>query len=326
MHIILNYRFKYVILCISDSLPEDVPQILINREPLKHLNFDVELLGDCDAIVEELCKHLNWDNKSRSPLLHEISKCELKTPTSSDLDDSGSDNVKGQGSLENKSEEGKSDDRNCDQKTAKEVSNLQHVKVCDEIDENNSVKNDKKPHIPVSVVLDNSESCTVINKSDSSPVITSQKTDETDGLTIDGNTSLETSSKITESETQDRSVADESRSKTTSENFKLDSKDSSLSGESKSNSALAVDSNKNGLLLSDDPKDEEDDDDEDFEITNMWKSGHHGSLAKRLEGIYLPKMAKMIKLCIHRIITQLRWIFFILHTDWELSISTLTGY
>ncbi|XP_071129385.1 NAD-dependent protein deacetylase sirtuin-1-like [Mytilus edulis] len=277
---------------IPNSLPEDVPQILINREPLKHLNFDVELLGDCDAIVEELCKHLNWDNKSRSPLLHEISKCELKTPTSSDLDDSGSDNdVKGQGSLENKSEEGKSDDRNCDQKTAKEVSNLQHVKVCDEIDENNSVKNDKKPHIPVSVVLDNSESCTVINKSDSSPVITSQKTDETDGLTINGNTSLETSSKIIESETQDRSVADESRSKTTSENSKLDSKDSSLSGKSKNNSALAVDSNKNGLLLSDDPKDEEDDDDEDFEITNMWKSGHHGSLAKRLEGkqyLFLP--------------------------------------
>jgi len=35
-----------------------VPQVLINREPLRHLNFDVELLGDCDVIVNELCHHL----------------------------------------------------------------------------------------------------------------------------------------------------------------------------------------------------------------------------------------------------------------------------
>ncbi|XP_063445298.1 NAD-dependent protein deacetylase sirtuin-1-like [Mytilus trossulus] len=281
---------------IPNSLPEDVPQILINREPLKHLNFDVELLGDCDAIVEELCKHLNWDNKSRSPLLHEISKCELKTPTSSDLDESGSDNdVKSLGSPEIKSAESKSDDSSCDQKTDKEVSNLQHVKVCDEKDENNSVKNDKKPHTPVSVVMDNSKSFTVMNKSDSSPAITSQKTDETDGVMINGNTPVETSSKLNETVSKDRLSADECNSKTTgtSENSKLDSKDSCLSGESKNNSALAVDNNKNDLLASDDPKDEEDDDDddEDFEIRNMWKPGHHGSLAKRLEGkqyLFLP--------------------------------------
>lgn len=79
---ITNFLFLFIFL---GSLPEDVPQILINREPLKHLNFDVELLGDCDTIVEELCKNLNWDNKSRSPVLHEISKCELKTPTPSEL-------------------------------------------------------------------------------------------------------------------------------------------------------------------------------------------------------------------------------------------------
>ena len=35
-------------------------QILINREPLPHLNFDVELLGDCDIIVSELCSRLEW--------------------------------------------------------------------------------------------------------------------------------------------------------------------------------------------------------------------------------------------------------------------------
>jgi len=42
----------------TDSLPSHVPQVLINREPLRHLNFDVELLGDCDIIVNELCHRL----------------------------------------------------------------------------------------------------------------------------------------------------------------------------------------------------------------------------------------------------------------------------
>lgn len=40
---------------IPSSIDADVPQILINREPLNHLNFDVELLGDCDRIVQEIC-------------------------------------------------------------------------------------------------------------------------------------------------------------------------------------------------------------------------------------------------------------------------------
>ena len=43
-------------------LKEDVPQILINRESLHHMNFDVELLGDCDIIVKELLLRLNDDN------------------------------------------------------------------------------------------------------------------------------------------------------------------------------------------------------------------------------------------------------------------------
>lgn len=43
------------------SIPHEVPQVLINREPLPHLNFDVELLGDCDVIVNELCHRLGGD-------------------------------------------------------------------------------------------------------------------------------------------------------------------------------------------------------------------------------------------------------------------------
>ncbi|XP_063817687.1 NAD-dependent protein deacetylase sirtuin-1 isoform X1 [Pseudophryne corroboree] len=43
---------------IPSSIPHEVPQILINREPLSHLHFDIELLGDCDVIINELCQRL----------------------------------------------------------------------------------------------------------------------------------------------------------------------------------------------------------------------------------------------------------------------------
>lgn len=46
---------------IPNSIPHEVPQILINREQLPHLNFDVELLGDCDVIINELCHRLAGD-------------------------------------------------------------------------------------------------------------------------------------------------------------------------------------------------------------------------------------------------------------------------
>lgn len=39
---------------IPNSIPDHIPQILINREPLEHLNFDIELLGDCDEIIHQL--------------------------------------------------------------------------------------------------------------------------------------------------------------------------------------------------------------------------------------------------------------------------------
>ena len=48
---------------IVGYLPQHVPQILINREPVAQkpsvsLGFDVELLGDCDVVVGELCRRL----------------------------------------------------------------------------------------------------------------------------------------------------------------------------------------------------------------------------------------------------------------------------
>ena len=47
---------------ISGSLPASIPQVLINREPLPHQTFDIELLGDCDVIVDELARRLDWSN------------------------------------------------------------------------------------------------------------------------------------------------------------------------------------------------------------------------------------------------------------------------
>lgn len=73
----------------SDSLPAEIPQVLINREPLRHLNFDVELLGDCDVILGELCHRLGgeWsDLFTDYTRLEEVTKGELSTPTVSESD------------------------------------------------------------------------------------------------------------------------------------------------------------------------------------------------------------------------------------------------
>ncbi|EIW59796.1 SIR2-domain-containing protein [Trametes versicolor FP-101664 SS1] len=42
-------------------LPHSVPQILINKTPIKHINPDVVLLGNADDIVLHLCGKLGWD-------------------------------------------------------------------------------------------------------------------------------------------------------------------------------------------------------------------------------------------------------------------------
>ncbi|KAI1078884.1 SIR2-domain-containing protein [Whalleya microplaca] len=42
-------------------LPAHVPQIYISREPVSHANFDIDLLGDCDVVVAELCRRAGWD-------------------------------------------------------------------------------------------------------------------------------------------------------------------------------------------------------------------------------------------------------------------------
>lgn len=46
---------------VISFIPNNVPQILINREVVgKPSAFDIELLGNCDAVVGELCRRLGW--------------------------------------------------------------------------------------------------------------------------------------------------------------------------------------------------------------------------------------------------------------------------
>ncbi|KAI1268001.1 SIR2-domain-containing protein [Xylariaceae sp. FL1019] len=49
---------------VASFLPSHVPQIYISRTPVTHINFDIDLLGDCDVVVAELCRRAGW------PLIH----------------------------------------------------------------------------------------------------------------------------------------------------------------------------------------------------------------------------------------------------------------
>lgn len=70
---------------VPGVLPRSVPQIYISRtvrpflsfslvkmckpnadtgwQPVSHTGFDIDLLGDCDIVVSELCRRAGWDFK-----------------------------------------------------------------------------------------------------------------------------------------------------------------------------------------------------------------------------------------------------------------------
>lgn len=48
---------------MPNHLPHQVPHIFISREPIEHVNFDIQLLGDCDHVVYELCRRAGWSLK-----------------------------------------------------------------------------------------------------------------------------------------------------------------------------------------------------------------------------------------------------------------------
>ncbi|OAA63855.1 NAD-dependent histone deacetylase, silent information regulator Sir2 [Cordyceps fumosorosea ARSEF 2679] len=51
---------------IVSWLPPHIPQVYVSRQPVTHINFDIDLLGDCDVVVAELCRRLGW------PFVHEM--------------------------------------------------------------------------------------------------------------------------------------------------------------------------------------------------------------------------------------------------------------
>ncbi|KAI4171047.1 MAG: hypothetical protein LQ343_004584 [Gyalolechia ehrenbergii] len=46
---------------VSGFLPAETPQIYISREPCQHIDFDIDMLGECDTVVTELCRRAGWD-------------------------------------------------------------------------------------------------------------------------------------------------------------------------------------------------------------------------------------------------------------------------
>ncbi|KAG9504105.1 hypothetical protein J7337_004069 [Fusarium musae] len=62
---------------IVSWLPANIPQIYVSRQAVNHINFDIDLLGDCDVVVSELCRRLGW------PMVHEMvpkdQKVEVRT-------------------------------------------------------------------------------------------------------------------------------------------------------------------------------------------------------------------------------------------------------
>ena len=46
---------------MPNYLPHDVPHVYISREAIEHVNFDVQLLGDCDDVVVELARRAGWE-------------------------------------------------------------------------------------------------------------------------------------------------------------------------------------------------------------------------------------------------------------------------
>ncbi|KAK7536186.1 chromatin regulatory protein Sir2 [Phyllosticta citribraziliensis] len=50
---------------IPHIIKRRVPQIYISRDPIGHIEFDINLLGDCDVVVAELCRLAGWDLKHK---------------------------------------------------------------------------------------------------------------------------------------------------------------------------------------------------------------------------------------------------------------------
>lgn len=59
-------------------LPAHIPQMYISRTPVSHVNFDIDMLGDCDVVVAELCRRAGWNLKHEMIPDKQIVKVELQ--------------------------------------------------------------------------------------------------------------------------------------------------------------------------------------------------------------------------------------------------------
>ena len=156
---------------IPSSLPPEVPQILINRfemdksfrrindelkhfrEPLPHCTFDVELLGDCDSIINQICLMLGegWDSPVHRDKLEQIVGLPVeyyKNREKTDVDPSNEEKE------EKKEKSDEVDISSCTEKAdEKEASDLgepskaANLNLCDKPQEDKEMTEEKDPTV-----------------------------------------------------------------------------------------------------------------------------------------------------------------------------------
>lgn len=58
---------------MPNYLPHQVPHVYVSREAIRHVEFDVQCLGDCDDVVVELCRRAGWSGREGEAVLgHEM--------------------------------------------------------------------------------------------------------------------------------------------------------------------------------------------------------------------------------------------------------------
>ena len=61
---------------VPSFLPPHTPQIYISKTRCAHIDFDIEMNGDCDVVVAELCRQAGWELKHEMLPEGQIAKVE----------------------------------------------------------------------------------------------------------------------------------------------------------------------------------------------------------------------------------------------------------
>lgn len=135
---------------IPKSIPPNVPQILINKEPLDHQSFDIELLGNSDDIIQELCSRLGeeWVNlcQTKAISLNEI----IGVPSANNLEDDSLDSdetiqdVDNETTQEHDSTANNTSEQGCAISNDDQVSNEEDWEDVESLDSHDSTDNPKR--------------------------------------------------------------------------------------------------------------------------------------------------------------------------------------